>query len=98
MNTADIRINARLSGTDALHFQSLLQQSGRTASDLLRDALREYHASQRSSKRDPVELLADFVGAGEGPEDLSVHYKRYLSEGLAHKLRGYVQDADDSDR
>jgi len=98
MNTADVRINARLSGADAIRFQALLKQSGRTASDLLRDALREYHASQRTPRRDPVELLVDFVGAGEGPEDLSARYKRYLGDGLADKLHGDVHDCDDSDR
>jgi len=98
MNSADIRINARLSGNDAIHFQTLLKQSGRSVSELLREALREYHTSRLAPKRNPTELLADFVGSGEGPEDLSVRYKAYLSEGLAHKLRGYVQDCDDSDR
>jgi len=98
MNTADVRINARLTGHDAIRFQTLLKHSGRSASELLREALREYHASQFAPQRDPVKLLAGFVGAGEGPEDLSAHYKRYLSDDLAHKLRGTVHDRDDTDR
>jgi len=98
MNTADVRINARLSGHDAIRFQTLLKQSGRSASELLREALREYHTSRFEPKPDPVELLADFVGAGEGPADLSARYKAYLGDSLAHKLAGYVQDCDDSDR
>jgi len=98
MTTADFRINARLSGQDAIRFQTLLGQSGRSASDLVREALREYHDRQHTPVRDPVTLLADFVGAGEGPPDLSARYKSYLSDALAHKLRGLVQDCDDSDR
>jgi len=43
-------------------------------------------------------LLVDFVGAGEGPEDLSACYKRYSGEGLAGKLHGYVQDADQNSK
>jgi len=98
MDTAEVRINARLTGHDAIRFQTLLKHSGHSASELLREALREYHAHQFAPRHDPVELLSDFVGAGEGPEDLSVRYKRYLSEDLAQKLRGYVQDSDDPDR
>jgi len=98
MNPNDIRINARLSGQDAIHFRAMLEQSGRSASDLLREALREYHASQLGPRREPVALLADFVGAGEGPEDLSSRYKHYLAEGLADKLHGAVHDHDDLDR
>jgi len=36
-----------------------------------------------SSKPVPAQLLAGFVASGEGPENLSLHYKRYLTEGLA---------------
>jgi len=98
MSTADIRINARLSGEDAIRYQALVKQSGSSASELLREALRAYQTRQFAMKPDPVELLADFVGAGEGAADLSASYKTYLSDGLAHKLHGYVQDHDDSDR
>jgi len=98
MTATDIRINARLTGPDATRFRALLGQSGRSASDLLRDALREYQTHRLAPKRNAADLLADFVGAGEGPEDLSLNYKMYLTEGLSHKLRGYVQDCDDSGR
>jgi len=98
MTTADIRINARLRGEDAIRYQALVKQSGGSASELLRAALREYQAQQFAPRPDPIELLADFVGAGEGPADLSASYKTYLSDGLAHKLRGDVHDRDDSDR
>jgi len=98
MNTSDVRINARLSGQDAVRFQTLLKHSGRSASELLREALREYHSNRVEPKRDPQELLAGFVGAGEGPADLSARYKAYLGDDLAHKLAGHVQDCDDSDR
>jgi len=98
MTASDIRINARLTGTDAVRFRALLGQSGRSASYLLREALREYQTHRLPPKRDAVELLANFVGTGEGPEDLSFNYKVYLNEGLSNKLRGYVHDCDDSGR
>jgi len=94
MNTVDIRINARLSGHDASRFQRLLHHSGRSASELLREALRAYHTSLFAPKHNPVALLADFVGAGSGPEDLSAHYKQHLGESLAHKLANKPGDDD----
>jgi Ribbon-helix-helix protein, copG family len=52
MNTFAIRINARLLGEDAERFVELQQTLGnRPASDLLRDALREYDAPTSSRDR-----------------------------------------------
>ena len=35
--------------------------------------------------------LKGFIGSGEGPEDLSVRYKDYLSESLESKISSSVQ-------
>jgi hypothetical protein len=94
----DIRINARLSGADAVQFRELLNHSGLSASDLLRNALREYHASRVHAPRDPLALLATYIGSGEGPEDLSARYKEYLSEALEEKIPLSVHEPHDSDR
>jgi len=91
-SSSDVRINARLSGDDAMRFQELLESSGMSASDLLRAALREYHAAHARSPRDPLALLAGFIGSGEGPEDLSARYKDYLSESLEDKIPLSVQE------
>ncbi|MCL1825621.1 MAG: ribbon-helix-helix domain-containing protein [Betaproteobacteria bacterium] len=91
-SSSDVRINARLSGDDAARFQELLESSGLSASDLLRAALREYHAAHARSSRDPLALLTGFIGSGEGPEDLSVRYKDYLSESLENKIPLSVQE------
>lgn len=93
MGISDIRINARLTGEDAARFQELLERSGRSASDLLRDALRAYHSARMGPRRSPLELLASYIGAAEGPEDLSVNYKSYLTEALEEKVPLRVQDA-----
>jgi len=86
MTTADVRINARLTGSDAVCFEELLRQNGGSVSDLLREALREYHRNHLSAKPSAKQLLRGFVAAGEGPQDLALEYKRYLSEGLADKI------------
>jgi len=88
----DIRINARLSGEDAARYQELLAKSGLSASDLLRDALREYHTAHVRPARDPMALLAGYIGSGDGPEDLSARYKQYLTEALEGKIPLSVQE------
>lgn len=97
MTSADIRINARLTGPDAARFQELLERSGGSASDLLRDALREYHAAHVRPQRDPLGLLAGYIGDGDGPEDLSANYKSHLAEALEHKLPLRVREPRDPD-
>lgn len=90
----DVRINARLTGPDAERFAQLLEREGRSASELLRAALREYHARHMPRGPDPAEVLArhGFVGGGEGPADLSTRYKDYLDEALEAKHRWRVQE------
>jgi len=85
MSSPDIHINTHLTGTDAVHLQELMSQSGQSTSEVLRAALRAYHARYLSPKPNPVQLLSGFVACGQGPQDLSLHYKDYLSQELTHK-------------
>lgn len=96
MTSAEIRINARLVGQDAEHFRELQRREGLSASDLLRDALREYHAARTRPRANALKLLtaSGFVGGGEGPADLSTRYKDYLTDALEHKVPMRVQDGD----
>jgi hypothetical protein len=89
---ADIRINARLTGQDAARFQEMLDREGGSASDLLRAALRDYHAARLRPRRDPMLLLQAYIGGGEGPEDLSARYKDYLAEALENKIPVRLQE------
>lgn len=94
MSTQEIRINARLTGEDARHFRELLRREGVSASDLLRDALREYHATRTKPRANALKLLAasGFVGGDVGPEDLSTRYKDYLADAIESKLPLRVQE------
>lgn len=94
MTAPDIRINARLTGDDAKRFRELQKRENLSASDLLRDALREYHAARSRPRADAAKLLAGFVGAGDGPVDLSARYKYYLSDALETKVPLRVQDGE----
>jgi hypothetical protein len=94
MSASDIRINARLTGEDARHFLELQRDGNVAASDLLRDALREYYAAH--SKRRPSALAlmnaSGFIGGGEGPADLSAIYKTYLTDSLTEKYPARVSE------
>ena len=95
----EIRINARLTGEDARRFRDLQRREGISASDLLRDALREYHAARSSPRADAAKLLgaSGFLGGGEGPADLSTRYKSYLTDALEEKLPLRVQEPGPDD-
>jgi hypothetical protein len=84
----EIRINARLTGADARRFRDLQRREGVSASDLLRDALREYHAARSKPRTDAAKLLgaSGFLGGGEGPADLSTRYKSYVIDALEEKI------------
>lgn len=96
MNTPELRINARLTDEDARRFRELQQREGLSASDLLRKALREYHAARARPRANAAALMAaaGFLGAGNGPVDLSSRYKDYLGEALENKLPSRVQDGE----
>ena len=38
------------------------------------------------TKRKPLDLLAGYIGAGEGPQDLSANYKSYLAQAQQDKM------------
>jgi hypothetical protein len=95
----EIRINARLTGEDARRFRDLQRREELSASDLLRDALREYHAARVKPRVDAAKLLAasGFLGGGEGPADLSTRYKSYLTDALEDKFPFRVSEPKPDD-
>ena len=90
----EIRINARLTGEDAKRFRELQEREGLSASDLLREALREYHSVKSRRRVDAMALLQStgFLAGGEGPADLSSSYKDHLADTLEAKLPTRVQE------
>ncbi|HJT97100.1 MAG TPA: ribbon-helix-helix protein, CopG family [Rhodanobacteraceae bacterium] len=95
----EIRINARLTGEDARRFRDLQRRTGASASDLLRDALREYHSARSKPRNDAAKLLraSGFLGGGEGPADLSTRYKSYLTDAIEEKLPLQVSEPKPDD-
>lgn len=94
MNAQDIRINARLTGDDARRFLELQRTENRAASDLLRDALREYYDARAKRRPDAFALMraSGFIGSGDGAPDLSSNYKNHLTESLGDKYPQRVNE------
>ena len=95
MNPASIRINARLTGEDARRFIELTQgEGGLSASDLLRDALREYYARHARSRPNAFELMqsSGYIGGFDGPADLSTDYKSHLAAVLEEKFPSTINE------
>lgn len=96
MNSPDFRINARLTGEDARRFRELQKREGLSASDLLREALRAYHAARMPVRANAFAVLTrtGFLGGGDGPADLATRYKEYLGDALEEKYPLAVHDGD----
>lgn len=94
MTISDIRVNARLTGEDARHFLELQRDGNVAASDLLRDALREYYAAHSKHRPNAFALMkaSGFIGGGEAPADLSTNYKTYLTDSLTAKYPARVSE------
>lgn len=81
-----MRINARLDDELDRKLETLCRVTGLGRSEVLREALRRYHADVLADDDRPGPRIraAGFVGCGDGPEDLSERYKEVLAEELGH--------------
>jgi len=71
--------------TEAI-LRKLARSSGRTKSEILREALLRFSESHDQSSPDegPYALVSDLVGIAKGgPDDLARNHKRAYREGLA---------------
>jgi Arc/MetJ-type ribon-helix-helix transcriptional regulator len=94
MSASEIRINARLTGEDARRFRELQRRDHRSASDVIREAVREYHARHVKPRKSAWEIMSEsgFIGCGEGPEDLSTNTRKYMEEALMEKYPQHFPD------
>lgn len=75
-----MRINARLNDEYQEKLRLLQAQTGKSASEVVRDALDFYDDASRQHKQSKVAILKQtgFIGVAEGHADLSENYKRLL--------------------
>ncbi len=85
-----MRITARLDDESEQYLALIQKKEGfKTITDVLKYSLHEV-ASQYEKEAKPGDkmkalLNSDFVGSVEGPEDLSVNYKKHIAEYLDEK-------------
>jgi hypothetical protein len=82
-----MRINARLDEESTESLKILKNSTGLTTTQIVKEALACYYRHKLKDQKKGIQRLleSDFVGCGEGPEDLSENYKAYLAESLAEK-------------
>jgi hypothetical protein len=85
--TSPDRVNARLDEAHAAKLEFLKRATGLAVSDIVKRGIDLAYEEARRTTRSPLDVLTDagFVGSGEGPADLSEHYKEELAEVLAAK-------------
>ena len=82
-----MRINARLDEDTGKKMEYLRQQSGKSQTDIIKNAIDLYYESRRSKARAKITTLleSDFIGCANGPADLSDDYKNDLTRALEDK-------------
>lgn len=84
-----MRINARLDEQSEQDLQLIQQTTGETVTQIIKELLAERAEQLREKSKPGAKLKAllesDFVGCGEGPEDGSVNYKKYVADYLDEK-------------
>ena len=75
-----MRITARLDEDRAEKLKRLRTSTGLGTTEIVKRAIDLLHRQQTERYRKKIEdlLSSDFVGCGEGPEDLAENHKRYL--------------------
>lgn len=91
---AEARVNARFTGEDARLLYELQAKTHQSASTVLREAVRRYHAAEVKPRRSAYEIMkkSGFIGGFEGPEDLSSNTRKYMEEALRKKYPQHFEE------
>jgi hypothetical protein len=80
------RLNARIDGEVERKVKYLCRRTGQTTTEVIKASIDAYY--DRISPSSAEELLAPFIGCGEGTSRLSKNYKVLLRDSLGQKVRG----------
>lgn len=80
------RLNARLDPSSAQRLAELTAGTGKTVSEIVREAIGVYHAQVVAARKRPSRLLALAGTLSSGRNDLSTRCKALLGESLAAKV------------
>lgn len=89
MSASDIRVNARLTGEDARRFKELQDRENWSATDVIRETVREYHRKTGKPRKSVYEVFREsgLIGSIKGPPDLSTNTRKYIVEVLDRKKK-----------
>lgn len=78
-----MRINTQLDDDHTEKLEYLRKQHNLSTTEVVKQTidLLYLHYKPKPSRKIKALLESDFIGCGEGPEDLSTNYKQYLAEG-----------------
>ena len=82
-----MRINARLDEQAEKQLAFIRSTTRQSVTEVIKRSLDLYYQELKGQEGVGTRKLmqSDFIGCAEGPEDLSVDYKRYLSQGWDEK-------------
>lgn len=80
-----MRVNARLDDASRRELQQLVRDTGRSVTDVIREAIHRFYLQEAAQNHTLAEDFADLIGCIDGPGELSVNYKQVLRESLTRK-------------
>ena len=82
-----MRINASLDQEYINKLEALKHQEHLSTTEIIKNALAYYYEMKNQNNNTKIQQLlnSDFIACGEAPEDLSEHYKEYLSDSMSNK-------------
>jgi len=81
-----MRINARLDKESEEKIESIKRATNKSVTDIIKESVDLYFTQLNlNAKKKNMELFKSLSGIGEGPDDLSENYKKYLTQDLNKK-------------
>lgn len=86
-----MRVNARLDPVHEEKLETLCRRTGRSRTDVLRQAIDLLHAHEMAERGHAAEIMRaqSFIGCAEGDPDLASNYKSSLGESLQDKMHDH---------
>jgi len=81
-----MRINARLGASSEEKIEKIKRITNKSTTDIIKESIDLYYKSLSfDAKANNSKLLRSLAGISEGPKDLSLNYKDYLTKDLSKK-------------
>jgi hypothetical protein len=84
---SEYRVNARIDAVLAQKLEYLTEKHALSVSEVIKASIDHLYRATYASAKQPYEAMLEtgFIASGDGPEDLSSEYKKYLSHSWREK-------------